>query len=529
MATTQQNPLTAPAEAVCEPVEEQAATANKGSYGQILKSSALVGGSQIFNVAIGIVRTKAMALLLGPGGFGLAGLYNSISDITQNLAGMGVNSSGVRQIAEAVGSGNTDRITLTIAVLRRTSVALGAIGALALVIFCGPISRLTFGSDKYAAGVALISVAAFFKLVSGGQGALIQGMRRIRDLAKMTVFGALLGAATGVLLIYFFRQNGIVPYLIVVAAMSAAMSWWYSRKVRVPKVSVHLSEITAEVSALLKLGFAFMISSLVALGVAYAIRVFVLHKVGIEGTGLYQSAWTIGGMYVSFILQAMGADFYPRLTANIHDHAACNRLVNEQAQVGLLLAGPGVIATLTFAPLVIATLYSTKFAGSVPILRWICLGAALQVITWPMGYIIVAKGRQNLLIFCEVAWAVASLILAWACINRFGLNGAGIAFFLSYVFHFFLIYPVVGRLSGFRWSRENSETSLFFFAALAIVFAGFHFLGRWTAIALGAVAFTLTTAYALRAFSKIIAVEDVPPLVRRLLRFVGVRRFGFAD
>ena len=45
-----------------------------------------------------------MALLLGPSGFGLAGLYLSVASVTQSIAGMGINSSGVRQIAEAVGS-----------------------------------------------------------------------------------------------------------------------------------------------------------------------------------------------------------------------------------------------------------------------------------------------------------------------------------------------------------------------------------------------------------------------------------------
>ncbi len=43
--------------------------------------------------------------------------------------------------------------------------------------------------------------------------------------------------------------------------------------------------------------------------------------------------------------------FYPRLTGVAKDNVATNRMVNEQAQVSLLLAGPGVIATLTLAPL----------------------------------------------------------------------------------------------------------------------------------------------------------------------------------
>ncbi len=91
----------------------------------------------------------------------------------------------------------------------------------------------------------------------------------------------------------------------------------------------------------------------------------------------------------------MGSDFYPRLTAVARDHAECNRLVNEQAQIGLLLAGPGVIATLTFAPLVIAMFYASTFAGAVEPLRWICLGMALRVVAWPMGYIVLAKGAKR--------------------------------------------------------------------------------------------------------------------------------------
>src|SRR5260370_11437708 len=111
------------------------------------------------------------------------------------------------------------------------------------------------------------------------------------------------------------------------------------------------------------------------------------------------------------VQQAMGADFYPLLTANARNNVACSRLVNEQARVGLLLAGPGIIATLTLAPIVLALFYSSKFGGAVEILRWICLGVALRVITWPMGYIIVAKGEQGIFFWSELAWTVVHVSL----------------------------------------------------------------------------------------------------------------------
>src|SRR5262245_5155768 len=89
------------------------------SYRQILKSTAWVGGSSFVNIGIGIARTKVMAMLLGPAGFGLAGLYLSVAGLAQSIAGLGINSSGVRQIAEAAASGDSRRIAHTAAVLRR--------------------------------------------------------------------------------------------------------------------------------------------------------------------------------------------------------------------------------------------------------------------------------------------------------------------------------------------------------------------------------------------------------------------------
>src|SRR5947207_2017819 len=66
------------------------------SYGDILKSSALIGGSAAISMVFGIIRTKVMALLLGPSGIGLIGVYNSISELARGIAGLGIKSSGVR-------------------------------------------------------------------------------------------------------------------------------------------------------------------------------------------------------------------------------------------------------------------------------------------------------------------------------------------------------------------------------------------------------------------------------------------------
>lgn len=500
------------------------ATAEKHTYGQILKSSALIGGSSAINVAIGIVRTKAMAVLLGPTGFGLMGIYGSIIDLAQSIAGMGINSSGVRQIAAAAGSGDTNRIAQTVVVLRRTSIALGIVGAMLLAALSWQISDLTFGSDERAAAVALLALAVLFRVVSAGQGALIQGMRHISDLAKMNVLGAAFGAVASIVFVYFLREDGVVLALVAVAAMSVFTSWWYSRKVQIQPPVMTTSEIREETAALLKLGFAFMASGFLMMGAAYAVRMMVVRIVGLEAAGYYQAAWTLGGLYVGFILQAMGADFYPRLTAVAQDNELCNRVVNEQTQISLLLAGPGVLATLVFAPLVISLFYSAEFQAATDVLRWTCLGIALRVITWPMGYIIVAKGEQSLFFWAELAWTVVNVGLSWICINSVGLTGAGIAFFGSYVFHAILICPIVRRLNGFRWSAANHRISLLFVSSIGVVFCGFYVLPTILAASIGTLTVILSGVYSIRVLLNLISLDQIPYPVRRVLVGCGFVR-----
>jgi hypothetical protein len=107
------------------------------SHREILKSSALIGGSSAINIVIGMVRTKAMALLLDPAGYGVMGAYVQVCDLARSAAQMGLNASGVRQIAEAAASSDAQRIARVVTVLRLTSIVCGLIGAVLLAVLAG--------------------------------------------------------------------------------------------------------------------------------------------------------------------------------------------------------------------------------------------------------------------------------------------------------------------------------------------------------------------------------------------------------
>lgn len=500
------------------------APAAQSSYGQILQSSALIGGASLLVVLIGLVRTKVLAVLLGPAGVGLLGLYSTLADMVRSLAEMGLNSSGVRQVAAAAATGDSARIARTTCVLRRLAVLLGGLGALLMALAAEPLARLTFGDTQHAGAVALLALAVWCGVWAGAQGALLQGLRRIAELAKMQVIGALAGMLASVLLVLLYGSAGVVLVIVAMTALNGVTAWWYSRRFRLPSPALSLRQSAAEASGLLKLGLAFMASALLMTGAAYAVRLLLTHNTGIEAAGLYQAAWTLGGLYVGFILQAMGADFYPRLTGVAEDNVQCNRLVNEQAHISLLLAGPGVLATLTLAPLVVTLFYSAEFAGAVAVLRWLCLGMALRVLIWPVGFILLAKGAQQLFFWSELAWTVSHLSLAWLLIAAYGLDGAGMAFVGAYLLHGLLVYALVRRLSGFRASGALRRTGLWFMVLIGGVFAGTLCLPPLAALLLGLLATVGSALSALRGLLGLLPPERMPRLLQQRWLRAGMVR-----
>lgn len=442
------------------------------SYSQIFKSTALIGGSSVINVLLSIVRTKALAVMIGTEGMGLFGAFSSVTTLVSGIAGMGINSSGIRQIAEAVGTNDQHRITRTIFTLRRTAFALGALGAMALLILSLPISKVTFGSDAYVGSLALLSVTILFTAVADGQMALIQGMRRIRDLAAISIWGALLGTVFSIPIVFLFREKGIVPFMVTISALTILTSWRYTREIKTEEVYMPLSAVWTEARALLGLGIFFMASGLMNSALAYLSRVMVIRQMGLDAAGLYQAAFALSSVYVGFILGAMGADYYPRLTAVSANNEEVNRLVNEQTEVSLLLALPGVLGTLTFATWGVHLLYSAQFEPAVDILRWQILGILGRVVSWPIGFVLLAKGRGKTFFYTELAANILHLCLIWLGMKWFGLSGLGIAFFAVYAFYLLMILSVVQRLSGFTWTKANLRLVLCSLLATVAVFLG---------------------------------------------------------
>jgi antigen flippase len=496
------------------------------SYAQILKASSIMGGAAGINLLLGMVRVKFAAVMIGTSGVGLNASFTAIQGLIGTLAGLGIQSSAVREIAAAVGKGDQDAIGRAVLTLRRICWLTGLLGMAAMMLSSPLLSQLTFGHRDYALDIAALGLVILFGNLSGGQLALIQGMRRIGDMARANIIGAVFGTVAAIGFYATLGLRGIIPTLVAVSAFQLTLSWYFARQVPVPKVELTLRQTLAGANGMVRLGLVFMTNGLMGSAVAYVTVALITQYEGTQAVGLYSAAFALSGMFVNFVLGAMGADYYPRLTAAAGDHATMNRMVNEQTEIGLLLAMPGLLATLALAPWILQIFYTREFLGAVELLQWFILGCMGRVISWPLGFVMLALGKGKWFLLTETSFNLLHLALVALGLHVLGIEGVAIGFFVMYLGYILAVYLVCLHLISFKWSGECARLGLLSLPFLGVIITASRLLPLWPATFLGLSLTLVASVLCLRGLAA--RVGSGHRIVRAITRLPGGKLLLFA-
>jgi len=425
------------------------------TYREIFNSTVLTGGAQFITILIGVVRVKALALILGPVGVGIFGMYHSATWLIETVSGLGISRAGVRQIAEAYGDNSEKRISLTAKVVQRVSMITGIIGLLFVFVGRERLSIITFGDKEHIWGFGIISICLLFNSIFQGNLALLRGMRKIRYMAACQVTGSLLGSFFSIVLVYHWEEKAIASYLVVLSFFSFISSFIYVSKLKISPIVLKFKDFIKEAKELLNIGFAFMLSGLLPIATIYFSRVFISYKLGVEAVGLFTAVTTLSMVYVNMILQAMTSDYYPRLAAISTDNSAIKKMANEQVEMGLLFAVPGILAMISLAPMVLKIFYSQEFCSATSVIRWYLVGVMARVFVYPLGIILPAKKLTRIMVILEFFSGVIQILSLIYCLEIWGLDGAGISYMISSMIYMVFILFIVGLKAGFKFSKRT--------------------------------------------------------------------------
>ena len=409
----------------------------------------------MFTILASLAKMKVVAVVLGPIGVGLIGLYMNLVSTAAAIASLGIGTTGVRHVVAADADGGDVGVGRARRVLFWGSMALALAGGGLFWFSSDWIARIVLSDETRARDVAWLSLGVVLTVAAGSQAALLTGLRRIGDLARINFGAGVLGALIGVFALWIWPAYGLVIMVLIAPTLSFVLGRLYIARLGRPAgPRPRLSEMRQEWQAMARLGAAFMLSGVVILLGQLAVRTLVQRELGADALGQFQAAWSISVTYLGFVLGAMATDYFPRLTAAMKDRTSAVKLINEQTEVALLLCAPVVLAMLAFSPWVIRLLYSSDFGPAVEVLRWQLLGDILKVISWPLGFMQQARGAGKTFLATETAASVLLILGVFVALPMVGLPATGIAFLAVYVLYLPLVWWLGRRWIGFRWTRS---------------------------------------------------------------------------
>jgi PST family polysaccharide transporter len=462
----------------------------------LIKSMMIIGSAQVVNILISIIRLKVLAVLLGPSGVGLLSIYNSLQAMVKQTAGLGMGSSGVRQIASSRGEEAT--LSRVRRVLFAAHLVQGALAMLAVWLLRAPIATWLFGDATRATEVGLIGVAILLALLGTAQTALLQGLRRIADLGRVTVLAAFTGTVAGLVAVWVQGESGLIWFFLVQPLATVLVALHFTRRLPRPTAArLSVTETWEIWKPMAKLGAAFMLGGLATTATLLLVRGRISQELGLDAAGHFAAAWGITITYVGFLLGAMGADYYPRLTEVIHDKVAALQLVNDQAQLGLAIGGPVLLLLIGLAPWAITVLFSDEFGPAVTLLQWQTVGNVFKLPGWALGFSIVAAARGKTFLLTQLNFNILFCLMLWPTLVPFGIQAAGPAFMIASILQFCLVTVIVRKIHGFRF-QPLSLGLLGLHTVLAIALLGLALVAPLAAAAASPVLAGATGLFGLR-------------------------------
>lgn len=431
----------------------------QSSYRQIMKATSLFGGVQVFQIIISVIRSKFVAVLLGPAGMGIVGLLTSTTGLIAGLTNFGLGTSAVKNISEANATKDENRISTIISVMRRLVWITGILGAIITLIFSPWLSQFTFGNKEYTAAFAWISITLFFSQLSTGELVLLQGLRKLQDLAKANVYGSVAGLLVTIPLYYKFGIEGIVPVIIITALITLFFSWYFTKKIKINTTKLTKEVTLVEGRSMLVMGFMISLSGLISIAAAYLIRIFINRTGNVADVGLYNAGFAIINTYVGMIFTAMATDYYPRLSAAANSNEQCTESINQQAEIALLILAPVLIGFLVFINWAIILLYSTHFLPITGMIYWASLGIFFKAVSWAIAFVFLAKGAGKLFFWNELTGNTYTLGVSLLGYHFGGLTGLGISFLIVYMIYLTQVY-IIAKVK-YQFSFTSSFIKIF--------------------------------------------------------------------
>ncbi len=428
----------------------------KAAYRNIIKYLGIFGGAHGLSIILNILRTKVSSILLGVAGQSIITLSSRTVQMFSDGTGLSIGFSAVRKISHTYENSTQEELERCIKVVRSIAFATGVAGMLLMLISAPFISDWIFeeSSTYYQPRIMALSPVVLAMAVSNGEIAILRGTRRLNSIAAYTLLTAILSLAITLPAYFFIGIGGIFLAIIATALAQMLMLLKYTVPHYSYRISAPSKTILQEGLDIIRLGAGYIFASIFT-SLSMWIACALLSSSGDGCTvGLFSAGYVMVTLLPGMLFAALDSEYYPRLSGVASDIRACNRMINEQIEVQLLVQPPMLMAFTLAMPVLVPLFYRQDFVPAVAMAQLAMAGMFMRTISFPLSFLALSKNDTLVFVAMEAVFNILFVVLIVGGYTFGDLVGTGAGIALLHTLDLIMIYAVARLRYSFRLSQN---------------------------------------------------------------------------
>ncbi|MEC4727737.1 hypothetical protein HWQ46_19510 [Shewanella sp. D64] len=435
------------------------------------KAFSKTASGSLLSMIFGALLVKILAVFSGTQGVGIFSLFRDFTKTLSLIFSLNANIAIVQGLSD---DSLSTKETYYNNALKIIIVNLSVIG-LILLLCMDSIKEYFFSDFNFisTSSLTFLLLAAVFGCFNVVFSAVLNANRSLGYMASSQVIGAFCGLLSAYPLINILpAQYAFVGVLLVINGSWLIANIYFLNRLGI-KLQLHESLVTKvekdNARRFTTLAFASLITGVAGMCTILFVRFKIEANYGISILGIFDAAWTLGTVYVVFILSSLNSFILPMFVSR-STSVEQSVHVNTTIKIVFLLFTPLIITMMTFSDELVLFFYTAEFAGSAEILELFLIGDVFKVVSWILGIKLLAANRSFAFIITSLIWD-ALFISAISILTDLGIVGIAYSYVLTQVIYFVILIFVSNRIFGFKMNFSSFFLMLLVFSLVLVSYS----------------------------------------------------------
>jgi O-antigen/teichoic acid export membrane protein len=462
-----------------------------------------MGSTQVVLIVISIIRTKYLAVHIGPEGYGLYSLLEAFFQLGTIFTGAALADASIKYISEYNEKGEKEKVQQIFDFsFSFIFIAITFVTFIFIVFY--PLFKTYFLSKEVVFSYYSLFAASFVgnTLSSSVFSPLLTGFKQIKKIVSRTLINSFFSLVSVVLLVFFFDLTGF--FLSAALASFFGLYLFWKEGLKLVKIRVSYPEFRTEIGKKLLSFFSMnFLLGITWMGSSYLQRILVVNRLNIASLGLFSAATSLN-RYLGMVIEAAKYHTYPKLSEDINTEEK-NIALNDYFRLSLLYSLTFSVFMINFAPFVIVIFYSKLFTSLADVFYIFVIAQLLANLSWTFTWTIVGMAKMKFYVFATIITHVLVVLVPFLMINEFGIFALGLGSIISSIQHMLFNGTYLWKRYRLGINKNNIYLSLIAASILVInvLFKDFNILINFSIVSFSCIVifYTLSKVERIKIYS----------------------------